>query len=509
MADHIEGVPRRPAFALRGVGKQYGQFFACRNVEFEIFPGDAIGLTGENGAGKSTSMKCLAGWVAPTEGHIECDGKVVSFSGPRDAERQGIAVIPQELDLFPELPIYENIFIGSRWPRSRLGFHNRTAMKRHAEEILRSLGANFDASLLVKALSPADQKLVEIARALSRKARLLIMDEPTAALTELESGRLFGVIKQLQKQGTAIVHITHRLDEVFEHCNRIVVLRDGSVVSAGKTSDFDTKSLIQHMVGRPVSRLYERKSRQVAGEIVLETIDLSRKGLFKDVSLQVRRGEILGLAGLIGAGRTDFALSIAGLHRPDGGAIRLHGEKVRLASIAHALKLGIAYLPEERRTQGLHLSYPASWNMTFAALRLFSRYGIVNRESERTFSREQAQRFRIKMESPDVAVGSLSGGNQQKVLLAKILAGNPDLIILDEPTRGVDIGAKSEIYALIEKLVENGRAIILISSDMEEVICLSDHIATFYQGQVTKIFDQQDFSPLAIGHAVSGQVEGA
>lgn len=498
-----------PIYALRGVGKRYGAIFACRNISFDIRPGDIIGLAGENGAGKSTSMKCLAGWVTPTEGTMEVDGQRVAFASPRDAEKAGIAVIPQELDLFGELAVYENIFVGRQWPRLRNGLFDRRRMKAQASSWLQRLGADIDVNVPAKSMSPANQKLIEIARALSRGARLLIMDEPTAALTDMESQKLFEVIHELQKQGTAIIHITHRLDEIFQHCSRVIVLRDGEITARGPVSTFDTAKLINAMVGRTVDQFYTRQCRPSVGPVILEARGLSFPGAFQDVDLTLRAGEILGVAGLIGAGRTEIAHALSGIRPAQSGEIRLRGKSVKVASVGEAMRLGIAYLPEERRSQGLHLRFPIRWNMSFAALSKFTRAGFVNRISEREASDLAGKRFGVRAASLDLPVGSLSGGNQQKVLLAKILAGSPDVIILDEPTRGVDVGAKSEIYKLIEGLVESGKAVMLISSEIEEIIAMSDRVATVYHGRVNSIIHRDDFSAARIGFAVAGQVQYA
>jgi ABC-type sugar transport system ATPase subunit len=498
-----------PVFALKAIGKHYGAVRACQNITFDIYPGDIIGLAGENGAGKSTSMKCLAGWVPPSAGHIECDGAPVTFAGPRDAERAGIAVIPQELDLFPELPIYENIFAGVQWPRNRWGIFDRSGMKETAKRLLAQLGARFDVGVSVKSLSPASQKMVQIARALNLNARLLIMDEPTAALTEIESAKLFRVIHDLQSQGTAIIHITHRLDEIFNHCNRIVILRDGEMTGAGEVPDFDTVSLIEAMVGRQVDQFYTRRFRRQPGETMLEARGLSRVGVYQDVDLALHAGEVLGVAGLIGAGRTEIAHAIAGVRPADKGEILVKGQAVRLRSVTDAMCHGIAYLPEERRSQGLHLSFPIAWNMTFGALPKITSRGLINAVEESRLTEATAKEFVVRAPSLDLPVASLSGGNQQKVLLAKALANDPDVIILDEPTRGVDVGAKAEIYALIETLVEQGKAVMLISSEIEEVLALSDRIATVHHGRINRILDRAEFSANAIGFAVSGQVQHA
>jgi rhamnose transport system ATP-binding protein len=494
-----------PLFALKGVGKRYGAAFACRGVSFDIFAGDVIGLAGENGAGKSTTMKCLAGWIEPTEGNLESNGKRIDFVGPRDGELAGIAVIPQELDLFPELTVYENIFAGLDWPRNRFGAFDRAGMKAESRRILEMLGADFDVGSPVKVRPPADQKLVQIARALNRRARLLIMDEPTAALTKVESDRLFKFIHDLQNHGAATIHVTHRLDEIFDHCNRVVVLRDGQMTGAGDIGDFDIASLIKAMVGRSVEQFYVRKFHGAPGQPLLEAKGLSRGKVYQNIDLTLHAGEVLGVAGLIGAGRTEIAHSIAGIRPADSGEIRVRGKPVKLHSMAAAMRHGIAYLPEERRSQGLHLPFSVSWNMTFGALSKVTRYGFVDERKEYALAKAAAKAFSVKAASLDMPVGSLSGGNQQKVLLGKVLADDPDVIILDEPTRGVDVGAKAEIYVLIEAMARAGKAVMLISSEIEEVISLSDRIITVYNGHINRLLKREEFLADAVGYAISGQ----
>ncbi len=494
----------RPAFALRGIGKSFGTVPACRDITLDVFPGDVIGLAGENGAGKSTTMQCLFGFFPPTEGHVEVDGRPVSFGSPRDAEAAGIAMIPQELDLFPELSITENLFMGQARPRNAIGLFDWAEMRRRARELMSSLGVGVDVDSPVRTVSAATGKLIEIGRALNRNARLIIMDEPTAALTEREAERLFAVIARLKADNVAILYITHRLAEIFAISNRIVVMRDGRLIQASATADMTVESLVQAMVGRPLDALYSRHPHPT-GRVALSVKGLTRGQSFRDVSFEVREGEILGVSGLIGSGRTEVAQAIFGIAPPDGGEILLHGEAVRIRSSADAMGRGIAYLPEERRSQGLILPLSVGSNISFAALSRFTRLGFVDRKREEGFAVDAARRFTVVGASMAAPVEVLSGGNQQKVLLAKTLALDPQIVILDEPTRGVDVGAKSEIYAIIDRLAAQGKAVILISSEMNEVLSMSDRIIVMHEGRIGGEFARSEFSQTAIGAAAAGR----
>ncbi|QKC93766.1 sugar ABC transporter ATP-binding protein [Mesorhizobium sp. NZP2298] len=493
-----------PAYALRGMGKSFGGIFACRGVDIEVNPSEVIAIAGENGAGKSTTVKCLYGLYAPDEGFVEIAGQRVRMSSPREGEAHGISMIPQELDLFPELSIVENLFVGRDRPRTFWGGFDWAAMRRRASEILASLGVSFDVTLPVRALSAANGKLVEVARALNREARLIIMDEPTAALTEREADRLFSVVRGLTAKGVSVIYITHRLDEIFQISDRIVVLRDGGMVTSGPTRDFTVASLVQAMVGRSLDQLYARRYH-VIGADILSVEGLSRTGSFRDISFTLRGGEILGISGLIGAGRSELARAIYGFDPADSGTILVDGKPVRIRSVKGALAQGIAYLPEERRSQGLILPMSIAGNISFAILGRLSRLGFVARRRERAFALESSRRFRIVGAELEAPVEVLSGGNQQKVLLAKTLASDPRIIILDEPARGVDIGAKAEIYALIEGLAQAGKGVVLISSEMNEVLSLSDRILVMHEGSITGAFDRDQFSAEAIGAAAAGQ----
>lgn len=492
-----------PVCALRDVGKSFGGVFACRHIELELFAGEVLALTGENGAGKSTTVKCLVGLLPPSEGHVEIEGQAVELKSPRDGEARGIALIPQELDLFPELSIVENLFVGRDRPRTWWGGFDWARMRREASKILRSLGVEFDVSAPVKSLSAANAKLVEIARALIRNARVVVMDEPTAALSDREVERLFSVIRDLKGRGISVIYISHRLDEIFAICDRIAVLRDGALVRTDRTAAFHKSSLVQLMVGRPLEQLFSRHLNPI-GEVALEVRGLTVRGRFSEISFQLHRGEVLGISGLIGAGRSDVAQAIYGFAPADSGSILISGQPVAIKGVVDALHHRIGYLPEERRSQGLILPFSIISNISFSCLSRFTRLGLVRKRAERQFAADSARRFTVAGAELSSPVVNLSGGNQQKVLIAKTLAREPEIIILDEPTRGVDVGAKSEIYRIIDDLAKAGKAVLLISSEMNEVLSMSDRIIVMREGQLVRTFLREEFSARAIGAAAAG-----
>ncbi len=493
------------ACRLVGVGKRFGGIWACRGVDLEIKAGEVHAVMGENGAGKSTLMKMLHGIHLPDEGHVEIAGRVVSLTSPRVAESEGIAMVPQELDLFPDLSVVENLFVGRVRPRTRLGTFDRAKMRRQAAAAFKRLNATFDTDATVRSLSGANAQMVEIARALMHDAQVVILDEPTAALTEREAQRLFGIVGELTRRGVAIVYISHRLDEVFQIADRITVMRDGERIHTGRTSELDMPRLIQMMVGRPLSKLFHR-TRHPAGEALLELRGLGRTGTFRDISFTLRRGEIVGMSGLIGAGRSEVAQAIFGIAPATEGCILIAGRPTAIPDSSTAIARGIIYVPEERRSQGLVLDYPIDWNIAFSGLDRVSRFGFVSRRREREIAERFRAMFAIRSSSLKAPVLSLSGGNQQKVLLAKALVVEPEIILLDEPTRGVDVGAKAEIYRIIDDLAATGKAVLVVSSEMNELLSMSDRILVMHQGRLTGSFEGPDFSPDAIGAAAAGVV---
>src|SRR5215217_3054026 len=476
-------------FRLLNVTKRFGGVTAVEGVNFDLRPGEVHALVGENGAGKSTLMKMVYGLYTPDEGTLEVGGNVVEFSSPRDAEEAGIAMIPQELDLFPELSVTENLFVGRHRPRTSWRTLDRNAMRAEARQRLHSLGVDLDVTTIVKRLSAANQQIVAIARALVGEAKAVVMDEPTASLTEREVQQLFGIISDLISGGVGVVYISHRLEEIFTTSDRITVLRDGHHITTASTNELDAEELVRLMVGRPLNELFTRSPHR-AGEVTLEVRGLSRAGEFEDIDFALRQGEIVGLAGLVGAGRSELAQTIFGIRPPESGEIRIDGEEVRIHSVQAAMERGIFYVPEERRSQGLILPFSIKNNITLSILDRISRLGFVPRAERQTADRF-AKELSIRGASISDPVSRLSGGNQQKVVLAKSLAREPSILLLDEPTRGIDVGAKSEIYRLIDDLAKEGKAILLISSELEEVLSMSDRILVMREGRITGEFKRE------------------
>ncbi|HEY0127637.1 MAG TPA: sugar ABC transporter ATP-binding protein, partial [Rubrobacteraceae bacterium] len=408
----------------------------------------------------------------------------------------------QELDLFPELSVTENLFVGRHRPRTRWGTLDRDAMRAEARERLRSLGVDLDVATAVKGLSAANRQIVAIARALVGEARAVVMDEPTASLTEREVQQLFRIISELTSSGVGVVYISHRLEEIFTISDRITVLRDGHHITTAPASELDAEELVRLMVGRPLNELFTR-SASSSGEVALEVSGLSKAGEFEDIGLVVRRGEIVGLSGLVGAGRSEVAQCIFGIRSPESGEIRIDGEDVQIRSPQAAMERGIFYVPEERRSQGLILPFSIKNNITLSILDRISRFGFVPR-AERQTAERFAKNLSIRGAQMSDPVSRLSGGNQQKVVLAKSLAREPQILLLDEPTRGIDVGAKSEIYKLIDDLAKEGKAILLISSELEEVLSMSDRIVVMREGHITGEFKREEATQENVMTAATG-----
>jgi ABC-type sugar transport system ATPase subunit len=489
-------------FRLRNVTKRFGGVTAVEGVDFDLRPGEVHALVGENGAGKSTLMKIVHGLYTLDEGTLEVGGEVVEFSSPRDAEAAGIAMIPQELDLFPELSVTENLFVGRHRPRTAWGTLDRNTMRAEARRRLSSLGVDLDVTTTVMRLSAANQQIVAIARALVGEAKAVVMDEPTASLTERETQQLFGIISDLTSGGVGVVYISHRMDEIFTISDRITVLRDGHHITTAPASELDAEELVRLMVGRPLNELFTRHPHEL-GEVALEVRGLSRAGEFEDVDLAVRQGEILGLSGLVGAGRSELAQTIFGIRPPESGEILVDGEEVKIHSPQAAMERGIFYVPEERRSQGLILPFSIKNNITLSILDRISRLGFVPR-SERQTADKFAKELSIRGAAISDPVSRLSGGNQQKVVLAKSLAREPSILLLDEPTRGIDVGAKSEIYRLIDDLAKEGKAILLISSELEEVLSMSDRVLVMREGSITGEFKREEATQENVMTAATG-----
>ncbi|HEX7170235.1 MAG TPA: sugar ABC transporter ATP-binding protein [Rubrobacter sp.] len=500
------GAEVAPIFRLDGVTKRFGGVVAVEDVAFDLRPGEVHALVGENGAGKSTLMKIVDGLYGPDEGSVEVGGQAASFSSPRDAEAAGIAMIPQELDLFPELSVAENLFVGRKRPRTGWGGLDWDAMRGEARKRLEALGVSLDATSAVKQLSAAEQQIVAIARALVGEARAVIMDEPTSSLTGREARQLFGIIEDLTADGVGVAYISHRLEEIFEISDRITVLRDGHHIKTAPASELDAEELVRLMVGRPLNELFTR-SESSPGETVLEVRGLTREGEFEGVDLALRRGEILGLAGLVGAGRTELAQSIFGIRRSDSGGIFVDGEEVKIHSPQTAMERGIFYVPEERRSQGLILPFSIKNNITLSILDRISRLGFVPRSAERGIADRFMGELSIRGAGLSDPVSRLSGGNQQKVVVAKSLAREPNVLLLDEPTRGVDVGAKSEIYRLMDDLAKGGKAILLISSELEEVLSMADRVLVMREGRISGEFSRTEATQESVMTAATGGPE--
>jgi len=489
---------------LKGISKSFAGVQALKGVSFSLEPCEVHALVGENGAGKSTLIKVITGAHQPDEGTIEVQSRVVANLDPLRARGLGIAAIYQQPALFPDLTVAENIAIGVEagggWRRVRWG-----RRRARARVLLDKIGAAIDPETEVRRLTMPEQQLVEIARALGAEARILIMDEPTASLSDQEVDRLFRVIGELKSHGAGIVYISHRLDELPRVADRVTALRDGVLVGTRRMAEVSRGDLIRMMVGRELSALFPR-SRVTPGEVVLEVRGLGcRRVRVRDVSLSVSAGEILGLAGLVGAGRTELAGILFGLTPADSGEIRLRGRHVSIDSPAGAVNLGIAYLPEDRRRHGVILEMATGPNTTLATLRAISRFGFLDFQAERAIAVRFIDQLGIKTPSVDTPVGNLSGGNQQKVALARWLATTPAVLILDEPTQGVDIGAKAEIHRLMSELAAKGLAIVMISSELPEILAMSDRIAVMHGGTITGMLEgraatQEMILERALGH---------
>jgi len=479
---------------MRNISKSFPGVRALSDVSISVARGEVLGIVGENGAGKSTLIKVLAGAHAPDEGEVTLDGRVFAPRNPKDALDAGIIVIYQELSLVPGRSVAENIFLGNL-PRGPIGTVRRRDMHARARELLARVGLGaLDPGRAVRTLGIAQQQLVEIARALSREARVIVMDEPTATLTTSEQQILFASIRNLRDAGVGIIFISHHLEEVFEICDRITVLRDGASVRSDVTSAWTEASLIQAMVNRPIDALFPARHATL-GDVLLRVDGLGSAGLFEGVSLEVRAGEVVGLGGLIGAGRTEVLKTIFGALPSSGGTVTIAGEARRIGSPRQALSAGIALVPEDRKGEGLVLPFPVNSNVALSTLSAQSWGGIVvDRGRVDRLADQAVAGLRIRTPSIRQKVGALSGGNQQKVVIARALTTHPRVFLLDEPTRGIDVGAKIEVYRLINELAEGGGAVLVVSSDMIELLGLCDRIAVMRAGRITGTLARPEFS---------------
>jgi rhamnose transport system ATP-binding protein len=496
---------RTPRLALRNASKSFGQVRALIDGDLVLMPGEVHALLGENGAGKSTLVKILAGVHAPDSGELLVDGSVRRFSSPADAREAGIAVIYQEPTLFFDLSIAENIFMG-RQPVDRIGRIDYDAMNREVAALLASLGVDLKPQQLVRGLSIADQQVVEIAKALSLNANVLIMDEPTAALSLPEVERLFTIVRGLRERGAAILFITHRLEEVFALTQHVTIMRDGAKVFDAPTADMTTADIVAKMVGRDLETFYP-KADVKAGDVKLSVRGLTRTGVFKDVSFDVRAGEIVALAGLVGAGRSEVARAVFGIDRFDSGEVMVAGRRLAPGKPALAVKAGLAMVPEDRRQQGLALELSIARNASMTVLGRLTRFGLISSGREVSLANDWGKRLRLKAGDLLAPVGTLSGGNQQKVVLGKWLATGPKVLIIDEPTRGIDVGAKAEVYAALSDLVRNGMAVLMISSELPEVLGMADRVLVMHEGRISAEIDRADANEERIMSAALGQAD--
>lgn len=470
---------------MQGIKKQYPGVLAVDNVSLELGKGEILALVGENGAGKSTLMKILSGAIQPDGGSIRMQGKEYSLSNPYQAIKAGINIIYQELNTCETTSIAENIFVGNIPSKGR-GITrriDREKMLKESSMLLQKLGIEKHPDTLVAELSVAQKQIVEIAKALSRDTKVLIMDEPTAALNEKEVVMLFGIIRRLRDEGTGIIYISHRLDEVMELSDRIQIMRDGKSVFTGRTEKLTKNEIISYMIGHEMTDLYQKKST-AGGEVVFEVQNLSTK-FVRDISFKVHKGEVLGLFGLMGCGRTQIADAIFGARKKESGTILIKGGEVKIKSPRDAKRAGIAYITNDRKLEGLMLEHSVRKNISITVLHKFAHWFGIEKQKELDIVNEWVKRLNVKTGNVENPANSLSGGNQQKVVMAKWLAAEPDIIILNEPTRGVDVGAKQEIYAIINKLCSEGMAVIAISSELPEIIGISDRVAVIHEGKLS------------------------
>jgi rhamnose transport system ATP-binding protein len=493
----------QPLLEVIDVTKSFGAVAAVQGVSFALYGGEAHALVGENGAGKSTIVKMLAGVHQPDTGTLRVNGADAVFAGPGDAKAAGIAVIYQEPTLFPDLSVAENIAMGNQ-PLTRLHQIDRKAMRANAERLFRRLGVQVDPDRPARGLSIADQQIVEIAKALSSEARILIMDEPTAALTGVEVERLFAVARSLRDEGAAIMFISHRFEEITALCQRVTIMRDGKHVLTEMVADLSVDDMIRRMVGRDLSALFPKQD-VTPGDVVLEVDKLSREGVFKDITFAVRAGEIVALAGLVGAGRSEVMQAVFGVDKYDSGTVTVHGRRLRPGSPRAAMAAGMALVPEDRRQQGLVMELSVERNVNLPRERKLARLGLLYGSAEHDAAAQWTKRLQTKLGRLTDVVGTLSGGNQQKVVLAKWLSTSPTLLIVDEPTRGIDVGTKAEVHRLMSSLAADGIAIVMVSSELPEVLGMADRVVVLREGRIAAELTRAEATEESVMYAAMGQ----
>lgn len=487
---------------MRDICKSFSGVQVLKGVHLNIKKGSVHALMGENGAGKSTLMKILIGLYKRDSGEILLNGSPIVCESTRQAQSLGIAMIHQELNFIPEMTVAENMFLGDEPMKNRLIVNFKDLYKR-AERMLSEAGMDIDVRQPIRNLSVAKIQLIEILKAVSKKSNIIIMDEPTSALTEDEVAKLFKTIRQLREQGVAIIYISHRMDEIFEICDEVTVLRDGEWVDSQPVKNVTRSSLIAKMVGRSMEDIYPPVTSNV-GDIQFEVKSLCRENVFSDISFKVRRGEILGISGLVGAGRTEIARAIVGLDKLDSGEIFVEGKRIRNRNVKESIQNGIAMVSEDRKQLGLVLCRPIGENATLPHLKHFTKGGSLRLKPERESVKAMFGRLRVKAAGPWMPAQSLSGGNQQKVVIAKWLIGKPKILIMDEPTRGVDVAAKYEIYELMNSLASEGASIVMISSELPEILGMSHRIIMIYEGKMTGELDRSEATQEQVMHFATG-----
>ena len=492
---------------MQGIRKTFPGVVALDNVNLDVRSGTVHSLMGENGAGKSTLMKCLIGMYTPDEGTVELAGDIVRFKDTKDGLEHGISMIHQELSPVPEMMVAENIWLG-REPRGRLGLLSPAAMFRKTRELFDEWKIDIDPRARMKDLTVSKQQMVEIAKAISYDAKIIIMDEPTSAIPEREVAHLHGMIKRLTDFGVAIIYITHKMDEVFKISDDITVFRDGKHVGSYPAKELDRDKLIKLMVGRELTDLFPKEEAEI-GEVVLSVQGLNRGAVVKDVSFELHRGEILGLAGLMGAGRTEVLATIFCIEKADSGEVVLNGKALRIKQPSDAIRAGMALLTEDRKLNGIMGVLSVRDNITAAALPRYSPRGVLHVGEMRKDSEDQREKLRIKTPSLSQLIKNLSGGNQQKALISRWLLTVPDVLMIDEPTRGIDVGAKSEIHRLMSMLAQEGKAIIMVSSELPEVLGMSDRILVMHEGRISGELSREEANQESVMHLATGGDEVA
>jgi rhamnose transport system ATP-binding protein len=503
MTDRSAAPTREPLLSLRGLCKRFGGVRALDGVKLDADAGEVVALVGENGAGKSTLVKVLTGIHAPDAGEIRLDGAAVTFSSPLEAMRAGITAVHQETVMFDELTVAENIYMGHHPRAAGLPRIDWRRMETEAARLFERLEVTLPVRAKVRDLSIAQRHFIEIARALSQAARVVVMDEPTAALSRREIDDLYRIVAQLKAAGTAVIFITHKFDEIFAVADRYTVLRDGEFVGEGRIADTTESQLISMMVGRAVTQVFPKPDAAI-GETVLEVEDLSHPTEFDGISFELKRGEILGFYGLIGAGRTEVMQALFGLTRPSRGRVALEGRPLLASTPQDAIAAGLAYVPEDRQHHGAHLGLPIVQNVTLPRLDAIGWWLPSRRAQELALARRFCERLQLKAANFAQPVGDLSGGNQQKVVLAKWLATEPKVIVIDEPTKGIDIGSKAAVHQFIGELVLRGLAVIMVSSELPEVLGMSDRIVVMHQGRIRRTFTRAEATTEAVASAALG-----